>query len=44
MGELNRSEQRAAALAQLPTRTWDLVVIGGGISGAGVAQQAARRG
>ena len=44
MGELNPSAQRAAALAQLPAQTWDLVVIGGGISGAGVAQQAARRG
>jgi glycerol-3-phosphate dehydrogenase len=44
MGELSPSAQRAAALAQLPAHTWDLVVIGGGISGAGVAQQAARRG
>ena len=44
MGELNATEQRTAALAQLPARTWDLLVIGAGISGAGVAQQAARRG
>ncbi len=44
MGELNPTEQRAALLARLPAQTWDLVVIGGGISGAGVAQQAARRG
>lgn len=44
MGELTPTEQRAAHLARLPTQTWDLVVIGGGISGAGVAQQAARRG
>ena len=36
--------QRAQRLARLETQTWDLVVIGGGISGAGVAQQAARRG
>lgn len=36
--------QRAHALAQLDTQEWDLVVIGGGITGAGVAQQAARRG
>ncbi|MGE5332034.1 MAG: FAD-dependent oxidoreductase, partial [Nitrospirota bacterium] len=41
---MNPSPTRAAALAQLPAQTWDLVVIGGGISGAGVAQQAARRG
>ena len=44
MGELNPQAQRAAALALLSAQTWDLVVIGGGISGAGVAQQAARRG
>lgn len=44
MGELTAAEQRAAALASLTTQTWDLIVIGGGISGAGVAQQAARRG
>jgi glycerol-3-phosphate dehydrogenase len=36
--------QRAQALAQLGTQEWDIVVIGGGITGAGVAQQAARRG
>ncbi|MEJ7745370.1 MAG: FAD-dependent oxidoreductase, partial [Luteimonas sp.] len=44
MGELTASNQRAQALAQLDAQAWDLVVIGGGISGAGVAQQAARRG
>ncbi len=44
MGELNPNTQRAQAVAQLEAQTWDLVVIGGGISGAGVAQQAARRG
>ncbi len=44
MGELGANARRAAALAQLESRVWDLVVIGGGISGAGVAQQAARRG
>lgn len=44
MGELNQNAGRAQALAQLDTRVWDLMVIGGGISGAGVAQQAARRG
>lgn len=35
---------RAERLAALGAREWDLVVIGGGISGAGVAQQAARAG
>ena len=35
---------RAERLAALAAREWDLVVIGGGISGAGVAQQAARAG
>ena len=44
MGELNQNAGRAQALAQLDMRVWDLMVIGGGISGAGVAQQAARRG
>lgn len=44
MGAVAGSAQRAADLARLAAQTWDLVVIGGGISGAGVAQQAARRG
>jgi glycerol-3-phosphate dehydrogenase len=44
MGELSCRAQRAHALAQLDAQEWDLVVIGGGISGAGVAQQAARHG
>ncbi len=44
MGELSPAGQRAQAVAQLDAQLWDLVVIGGGISGAGVAQQAARRG
>jgi glycerol-3-phosphate dehydrogenase len=44
VGELTPGTQRAQALAQLDAQTWDLVVIGGGISGAGVAQQAARQG
>ena len=35
---------RAESLAQIESRVWDVVVIGGGISGAGVAQQAARHG
>ena len=44
MGELSTSGWRARSLARLEAETWDLVVIGGGISGAGVAQQAARQG
>jgi glycerol-3-phosphate dehydrogenase len=40
MGGINR----AACWLQIESRTWDLVVIGGGISGVGVAQQAAREG
>ncbi|MBA3056598.1 MAG: glycerol-3-phosphate dehydrogenase/oxidase [Gammaproteobacteria bacterium] len=44
MGELTSGAERAGKLAQLDAPIWDLVVIGGGISGAGVAQQAARRG
>lgn len=35
---------RAGSLAQIESKIWDVVVIGGGISGAGVAQQAARQG
>ena len=35
---------RAQTLAQLAGQDWDLVVAGGGISGAGVAQQAAAQG
>lgn len=35
---------RAEALARLEAQAWDLVVIGGGITGAGVAQQAAQAG
>ena len=31
-------------MGELEAQTWDLLVIGGGITGAGVAQQAARRG
>ncbi len=35
---------RADSLAKVESQVWDVVVIGGGISGAGVAQQAARQG
>ncbi len=44
MGDLNRVTARASDLARMETQEWDLLVIGGGITGAGVAQQAARRG
>ena len=44
MGELTGAQRRADALAGLDAGVWDLVVVGGGISGAGVAQQAARQG
>ncbi len=44
MGELTSAQRRADALAGLDAGVWDLVVVGGGISGAGVAQQAARQG
>jgi len=44
MGELSASGARAQALQRLAQQPWDLVVVGGGITGAGVAQQAARRG
>ncbi|MDM8347797.1 glycerol-3-phosphate dehydrogenase/oxidase [Pseudomonas sp. sp1636] len=35
---------REPALAELAAREWDLIVIGGGISGAGILREAARRG
>lgn len=44
MGDLNTRTARSSVLAHMQTQEWDLVVIGGGITGAGVAQQAARRG
>jgi len=44
VGELSPSAWRARSLALLEEGIWDLAVIGGGISGAGVAQQAARQG
>ena len=44
MGDLKQVAVRARDLARMQTQEWDLVVIGGGITGAGVAQQAARRG
>lgn len=38
------TQTRADDLALLESKEWDVVVIGGGITGAGVAQQAARQG
>ncbi|WP_220814956.1 glycerol-3-phosphate dehydrogenase/oxidase [Pseudomonas paralcaligenes] len=35
---------REAALPELAARDWDLIVVGGGISGAGILREAARRG
>lgn len=35
---------RARALPDLAARDWDLLVIGGGICGAGILREAARRG
>lgn len=35
---------RAAALERVASEQWDMVVVGGGITGAGVAREAARRG
>ncbi|WP_374439558.1 glycerol-3-phosphate dehydrogenase/oxidase [Pseudomonas panipatensis] len=35
---------RQAALAELAAREWDLLVVGGGITGAGILREAARRG
>ena len=35
---------RQRALPQLAAQPWDLIVIGGGISGAGILREAARRG
>lgn len=35
---------RAAALPALAAREWDLIVVGGGITGAGILREAARRG
>ncbi len=35
---------RAQALPELAARDWDLIVVGGGITGAGILREAARRG
>ncbi|MES1965973.1 glycerol-3-phosphate dehydrogenase/oxidase [Psychrobacter sp. AH5] len=46
---MNQSKQRQQALATLLKRSshtapWDMLIIGGGITGAGIAREAARRG
>jgi glycerol-3-phosphate dehydrogenase len=38
------AEWRAEALPELVVTDWDLIVVGGGISGAGILREAARRG
>lgn len=38
------AQWREAALPELAARDWDLIVVGGGISGAGILREAARRG
>ncbi|MFO1198114.1 MAG: glycerol-3-phosphate dehydrogenase/oxidase [Burkholderiaceae bacterium] len=41
---MNPSQQRAARLERLIGTEWDALVVGGGITGAGVCREAARRG
>lgn len=42
---MNQSTQRQQALAPLArSKPWDMLIIGGGITGAGIAREAARRG
>ena len=42
---MNQSKQREQALAPLARTTpWDMLIIGGGITGAGIAREAVRRG
>ncbi len=42
---MNQSTQREGALAPLArSEAWDMLIIGGGITGAGIAREAARRG
>ena len=44
MGELKSPPTRAENLARLASQDWDVLVVGGGISGAGVLREATRRG
>ncbi len=42
---MNQSKQRQQALSPLSrSEPWDMLIIGGGITGAGIAREAARRG
>lgn len=42
---MNQTKQREQALAPLSrTKPWDMLIIGGGITGAGIAREAVRRG
>lgn len=42
---MNQTKQRQQALASLSrSEPWDMLIIGGGITGAGIAREAARRG
>ncbi|MCK5439626.1 MAG: FAD-dependent oxidoreductase, partial [Gemmatimonadetes bacterium] len=43
-GHRTETWNRAAALERLREETWDVVVVGGGVTGAGVARDAALRG
>lgn len=43
-GSVGRSDPRQAALAALSDQTFDLAIVGGGITGAGIARDAALRG
>ena len=45
MNRANQYQQRQQALAPLSrSEPWDMLIIGGGITGAGIAREAARRG
>ena len=45
MNQANQHQQRQQALAPLArSEPWDMLIIGGGITGAGIAREAARRG
>lgn len=44
MGELKRPPTRAENLARLASQEWDVLIVGGGISGTGVLREATRRG
>src|SRR5436305_10923735 len=43
-GAPSAAESREASLRRLASKTWDLLIIGGGITGCGIARDAALRG